>query len=87
MLVLTRRVGQELVIDKQIRVVVAAIRGSRVQLNISAPTSVNIRRQELDDRLPLALASSVTAPCGSPAVLTEHVVRVRHVNRARGIRS
>lgn len=50
MLVLTRRVGEEIVIDKQIRVVVSAIRGGRVQLAIcsqerahSSPGTVRTR--------------------------------------------
>jgi len=50
MLVLTRRVGEEIVIDEQIRVVVAGVQGNRVQLNISAPPSVRVDRQEVHER-------------------------------------
>jgi carbon storage regulator len=57
MLVLTRRVGQEILIDEQIRVVVAAIQGGRVQLAISAPKTMHIRRHELCERKPLSLCS------------------------------
>jgi carbon storage regulator CsrA len=65
MLVLTRRVGEELVIDKQIRVVVAAIRGNRVNLSISAPQCVHIRRHELAERPPTSPVAAATGARGS----------------------
>jgi carbon storage regulator CsrA len=40
MLVLSRRIGEEIVIDEQIRVVVAAVQGDRVRLGICAPATV-----------------------------------------------
>jgi carbon storage regulator len=84
MLVLTRRVGQELVIDKQIRIVVASVRGKRVQLNICAPTSVHIRRHELEERPQLAPGSSAAGPRRRPTSLAEAVVRVRQANQTGG---
>ncbi len=47
MLVLTRRVGEEIVLDGNIRVAVVAVSGGKVRLGISAPSSVHIVRQEL----------------------------------------
>jgi carbon storage regulator len=47
MLVLTRRVGEEIVIGENIRVAVVLVRGHTVRLGISAPTSVRIARLEL----------------------------------------
>jgi len=47
MLVLTRRIGQEIVIAGNIRVKVAAIRGGKVRLGITAPPSVHVMRLEL----------------------------------------
>ncbi len=49
MLVLTRRVGEEIVIDGQIRVAVVHVRGKRVRLGIEAPRNVRVERQELSD--------------------------------------
>jgi carbon storage regulator len=48
MLVLSRKTGQELVIDGRIRVIVQRISGNRVTLGISAPDDVSIRRGELE---------------------------------------
>ena len=47
MLVLSRKVGQELVINGNIRITVSRISGSRVTLGISAPDEVRIVRGEL----------------------------------------
>lgn len=47
MLVLTRRVGEEIVIDGQIRVTVVRIEGNKVRLGIVAPPEVQVLRQEI----------------------------------------
>ena len=64
MLVLARRVGEEIVIGDDIRVTVLEVRGSQVRLGISAPKSVRVLRQEIENRTadlldpPLLLARS-----------------------------
>ena len=50
MLVLTRRVGEEIVIDGQIRVVVSAVQGDCVRLGIRAPTTVRVDRREVHEQ-------------------------------------
>ena len=50
MLVLTRRVGEEIVIDGNIRVTVVAVKGDKIRLGISAPPSVIVDRKEVHDR-------------------------------------
>jgi carbon storage regulator len=47
MLVLTRRIGEEVVIAGDIRVSVVAINGHRVRLGITAPPAVPVARREL----------------------------------------
>ena len=51
MLVLGRRVGEEIVINGDIRVTVVAIRGHQVRLGITAPKTVSVAREELLDRV------------------------------------
>jgi carbon storage regulator len=51
MLVLTRSIGEQVVIDGQIIVTVVAIRGAQVRLGITAPVHVPIRREEVEHRL------------------------------------
>lgn len=50
MLVLTRRIGEEIVIDGDIRVTVVAIKGDRIRLGVTAPASVQVDRKEIHDR-------------------------------------
>jgi carbon storage regulator len=50
MLVLTRRIGEEIVIDHDIRVMVVAVKGDKVRLGTSAPPSVTVDRSEVYER-------------------------------------
>ena len=50
MLVLTRRIGEQLVIDDNIVVTVLAMEGNKVRLGIAAPVSVQVDRQEVHER-------------------------------------
>ena len=50
MLILTRRLGEEIVIDDNIRVTFLAVRGKTIRLGIAAPRSVRITRSELLER-------------------------------------
>ncbi len=49
MLVLSRKVGETIHIDGQIKVKVVKINGNRVKIGIEAPDEVQIVRSELDD--------------------------------------
>jgi carbon storage regulator len=50
MLILTRKLGTEIVIDSRIRVTVLKIGGGQVRLGISAPAAVPVFRREVLDR-------------------------------------
>ena len=50
MLVLTRRVGEEIVIDGNIHVTVVGVKGDKVRLGITAPPSVPVDRKEVHER-------------------------------------
>ena len=65
MLVLTRRPGEEIVIDGKIRLIVISVKGHRIRLGIDAPLSVVVDRQEIHQRRQQWLAP-VTEPCGAP---------------------
>jgi carbon storage regulator len=47
MLVLTRRVGEEIVIGDGIRVKIVALHNQRVRLGITAPPEVTVHREEV----------------------------------------
>jgi carbon storage regulator len=50
MLVLTRKVGEEIVIDGNVHVRIIDIRGGKIKLGIVAPPSVPVDRKEVHDR-------------------------------------
>jgi carbon storage regulator len=52
MLVLSRRPGEEIVINGQIRITVVALKGGQVRLGITAPPSFVVQRQEICARYP-----------------------------------
>jgi carbon storage regulator len=51
MLVLTRKTGQEIVIDGDIRITVASIGDGRVKIGISAPPHIKVDRAEVAARI------------------------------------
>ncbi len=50
MLVLTRRVGEQIVINGDVRITVVAVQGNKVRIGVTAPPSVCVDRQEIHDR-------------------------------------
>lgn len=50
MLVLSRRLGEEILIDGQIHVIVVGIHKNRIRLGISAPHSFSVDRKEIHER-------------------------------------
>jgi carbon storage regulator len=50
MLVLTRRLGETVVMDGGIQVTVMAVQGDKIRLGIIAPLSVRVDRKEVHDR-------------------------------------
>lgn len=50
MLVLSRKVGERIVIEPGIEISVVDVRGGRVRIGIAAPASVGIRRMEVEPR-------------------------------------
>lgn len=51
MLVLSRKVGESIIIDDQITVTVTAIDGQKVRIGISAPPHIRVDREEVHRRL------------------------------------
>jgi carbon storage regulator len=51
MLILTRRVGETLMIGNEITVTVLDVRGNQVRLGIAAPKEVPVHREEVYVRL------------------------------------
>lgn len=50
MLVLTRNIGQKIVIDNTICITVVAIQGAKVRLGVTAPPDIRVDRSEVHQR-------------------------------------
>jgi carbon storage regulator len=51
MLILTRRVGETLVIGDDVNVTVLGVRGNQVRLGVNAPKEVAVHRDEIYQRI------------------------------------
>lgn len=51
MLILTRRMGESLIIDDDIKVKVLSIKGRQVRIGIDAPKEVAVHREEIYKRI------------------------------------
>ncbi len=72
MLVLTRKTGEEIIIDGRIRITVTQIKGDKVRLGIEAPPEVTVDRQEVHERRrQFAEPDAVVTDRSTPAKVTQ----------------
>jgi carbon storage regulator len=51
MLILTRRVGEALMVGNDTKIVVLGVKGSQIRLGINAPKDIEVHREEIFDKI------------------------------------
>jgi carbon storage regulator len=51
MLILTRRVGETLMVGEEVTVTVLEVKGSQVRIGINAPKEISVHREEIYQRI------------------------------------
>lgn len=51
MLILTRKVGETIVINDDIRVTVLGVKGNQIRIGVEAPSTVAVHREEIHERI------------------------------------
>ena len=75
MLVLSRKVGEEIVIGDNIRVRVVSVQGNQIRLGFDAPREVSIQRAELLERAEREAATRAASNAAEKSVAPDTVVQ------------
>ncbi|WP_444942525.1 carbon storage regulator CsrA [Microbulbifer sp. ZKSA004] len=66
MLILTRRIGQNLRIGANVSITVLNVKGNQVQVGIKAPKSIAVHREEIYNRIQMEQDRQVKSASGKP---------------------
>ena len=60
MLILTRRVGEALMVGDDTKIVVLGVKGSQIRLGINAPKNVKVHREEIYEKINVDTSETAT---------------------------
>ena len=78
MLILTRRVGETVMIGNDVTVTVLGVKGNQVRVGVNAPRDVAVHREEIFERIRREEQASHAAPTGH----IEHHAKTNGANGA-----
>ena len=67
MLILSRRVGESLMIGDEVTVTVLGVKGNQVRIGVNAPKDVSVHREEIYERIQQEQADGAPAKQQEPA--------------------
>ena len=73
MLILTRRVGETLMIGNDISITVLGVKGSQVRIGVDAPKEVAVHREEIFERINAEQGKTPDAPAPQDSSETDQI--------------
>lgn len=92
MLILTRRVGETLMIGDEVTVTVLGVKGNQVRIGVNAPKDISVHREEIYERIQLEKKGGQSGERGAhqkekPPVNVGTVGHINHGDDSRGNRA
>jgi carbon storage regulator len=69
MLILTRRVGEALMVGDEVTVTVLGVKGNQVRIGVHAPKHVSVHREEIYERIRAEQEAGLDGPAEASAAL------------------
>jgi len=76
MLILTRRVGESVVIGEDVTVTVLGVKGNQVRIGINAPKTVAVHREEIFERIKNGQGTADRSNSDEPSALPRETLPV-----------
>ena len=73
MLILSRRVGERVVIGEDISITVLRVKGNQVRLGVEAPKNIAVQREEVSDRSKPEVVTAVSSAADESAEVERHL--------------
>jgi carbon storage regulator len=77
-LILTRRVGETVMIGDEVAVTVLRVKGNQVRLGVNAPKSISVQREEIFQRIKREKGQNELSPDGIAAAQAAEVAEPVH---------
>ena len=80
MLILTRRVGETLMIGDEVTVTVLGVKGNQVRIGVNAPKEVAVHREEIYERIKREQATAHAVPASDSVGTDEDLEETGEAN-------